>query len=81
MRAIGDFFFKKNIYTNSWEGVHKDYKDELMNGGTHKISSSSILTLEDLINRTNGDIEKIRELVRLSEIKANLNEVEEEYEV
>ncbi len=52
-----------NPYTEKWSVVHRDFSNELYNGGDNVISSSNPNTLIKIILRTKGDFSKIEELV------------------
>lgn len=59
---IYDWVFHYNIYTNLWEAAKRDNYFELFNGGKNVLRSSDIKTLITIINRTNGDNDKISKL-------------------
>ena len=54
-----DWIFHYNIYSDLWEAVRRDEYTSLFNGG-NVIRSSDIMTLIGLINKTNGDLGKVK---------------------
>ena len=62
---IHDFIFHFNTYTSKWNAVTRDNYNELFSGDKgNVISSSSIQTLEYLINKYQGDVNKIKSNVK-----------------
>jgi len=65
MNNIHDWIFHKNCYTNKWCAVKRDNYNLLFSNYNSPLvlKSSSIKTLEDLINKTDGDEKAISKLI------------------
>jgi len=61
---IHNWIFNFNEHTQKWVAVTRDNYFDLFNSSNSEncLKSSSIDTLIELINKTNGDIEKIKVL-------------------
>lgn len=60
------WIFTKNTYTGKWMAAKREYINELYNNNEskHVLKSSSINTLEYLINKTDGNPIKLKKLVK-----------------
>lgn len=65
MKNTHGWLFHKNAYTNKWHAARREDIHLLFNDiqNPKVLRSSSIATLEELINRTNGDESQLNELV------------------
>lgn len=61
---VSDWIFNYNSITKTWNAVKRDDQHQLFNGGPGRIKATSFPTLLDIINRTNGDIDKINKLLK-----------------
>ena len=52
-----------NPFTDNWQAAHRDYMGALYTDRTKLIESSSITTLIDILNRTNGNKEEVEKLL------------------
>lgn len=61
-----DWVFHKNTYSGKWEAVKREHYADLFNNhkSKHILRSSSIKTLEEIINKTDGDENKINEMLK-----------------
>lgn len=64
---IHNWIFNFNEYTQKWSAVTRDNYFDLFNGCKDCLKSSNINTLIELINKTNGDDNKIKELLNKKE--------------
>jgi len=64
--ALFDWVFHYNHHTDVWTAIPRDYYVHYWNGRSEErmVRSRSIQTLVDLITRTQGDRNKIEQLVR-----------------
>lgn len=64
--SLYDFVFHYNPYTGFWSAIHRDQYMEYwsLSMNPRIIRSRSIDTLQELITRTGGDLEKIEQLTR-----------------
>lgn len=64
MDNLQEWVFHYNIYTKKWEAVKRDNYNDLFCDQTspHIIRSSRILTLVDIISKTDGDLDQIKKL-------------------
>lgn len=60
------WLFHKNAYTNKWHAAKREDVHLLFNDiqNSKVLRSSSIDTLQELINRTNGDHKQINKLIK-----------------
>ena len=60
-----DWVFHFSPYTNKWAAVKREDYNLLFNdfNSPKVLRSSSITTLQTLINKTNGDVKKLQTLV------------------
>lgn len=65
MNTLYDWVFNFNPYKNIWNAVKReDYKDLFNESASDNVlSSSNIETLTSLIEKTDGDKDKIQELL------------------
>lgn len=61
---VSDWLFNYSYITKTWRAVKRDDQFQLFNGGSGRIESKSFSTLLDIINRTDGNIEKIKSLLK-----------------
>lgn len=63
-----DWVFHKNTYTKKWHAVKRENYAMLFSNisDPRVLKRSSIHTLEELINKTNGDVNKINKLLKLN---------------
>ena len=63
---IYDWWFIKNPYNGKWMAAKGEHRDDLKNNinSPHILKSSSITTLEYLINKTDGDPNKLKKIVK-----------------
>lgn len=61
---VGDWIINYCSTMNVWRATTRDNQSQLFNGGPDRISSSSLHTLVEIINRTNGDVKKINKLIK-----------------
>lgn len=62
---ITDWVFHFNIHTEKWEAAKRENYNELFSGDEgNVIKSSSVDTLIQLIEKTDGDVDKLRKLTR-----------------
>lgn len=67
-KNLNDWIFNWNCYTEQWRAVKRDDYKELFNNNNSPLvlRSSRFQTLVDLINRTDGNKEKIESLTKIS---------------
>ena len=57
---IYDWIFHYNIYRDLWEAARRENYTQLFSGGTDVIRSTSLLTLVEIVSRTDGDTSKLQ---------------------
>jgi DNA-directed RNA polymerase alpha subunit len=65
-QTLYDWIFRFNPMDNMWYGVKRDSYNDLFSDLQSKnvLKSSSIKTLTEIINKTDGDIKKINSLLK-----------------
>lgn len=58
-----DWVFHYNTYTEEWQAVRRDQINFLFTDRTKLLTSSSIATLIDIVNKTNGEQSLLKNLV------------------
>lgn len=62
---LHDFVFNFNCYKNVWQACKREHYNELFSGDKgNVITSSSVTTLQSLINKYKGNINLIKQEVK-----------------
>lgn len=68
-KHLHDWIFHYNSYKNRWDATTRDNYPALFSGlNEGVISSSNFNTLIEIIEKTGGDKEKIKKLIKVPEI-------------
>ena len=65
-QSLYDWVFRFNSMDNSWYAVNREHYNDLYSDLQSKniLKSSSIKTLIEIINKTDGDVKKINSLLK-----------------
>jgi hypothetical protein len=65
-QALYDWIFRYNCHDQSWYATKRESYNDLFSDLSSKniLKSSSIKTLAEIINKTDGDIKKINSLLK-----------------
>ena len=67
MTCVHDWLFHYNDYTGNWEAAKREnYTDLFSNRKENVLSSGNLNTLVELIEKTDGDAEKIKKLLKVN---------------